>query len=132
MAEVLPRHEVWSGLRRGLGLALSVCAVFTLAYLFRGAAGVEPFPTLFSALATCLTSGAVGGLLFGLLSGWRSSIPGRAGIGAIVAFGVVVTVGVFSGTRDSWWSQDWKTVTKFIVLGAGLGVASVLWRRRAR
>jgi len=130
--ELLLRHEVWSGLRRGLVLALNVCAVFTAAYLIRGAAGVEPFPTLSSALATCLTSGAVGGLLFGLLYGWRSSILGRAGIGAIVTFGAVMTISVFSPRPEPWGSQDWKTVTQFTAFGAALGVASVLWRRRAR
>jgi hypothetical protein len=113
-------------------ITLNVCAVFTLAYLIRGAAGVEPFPTLFSALATCLATGAVGGLLFGLLYRWRSSLLGRAGIGAIVAFGVVVTMGVASGILDSRWSLSLKGATVFTALGAGLGVASVLWRRRAR
>ena len=56
MAEVLLRHEVWSGLRRGVALALTVCAVFTAAYLIRGAAGIEPFPTPFSAVATGFTT----------------------------------------------------------------------------
>jgi hypothetical protein len=131
MAEVIPRHEVWYGLRRGLVLALSVCAVFTAAFLIRGTAGVEPFPTLVSALVTCLASGAVGGLLFGLLHRWRSSILGGAGAGAIVAFGVVMTIGVFSGTTGTGWSQEWKALTMFTTLGAVVGVAGVLWRRRA-
>jgi hypothetical protein len=63
---------------------------------------------------------------------WRSSLLGRAGIGAIVAFGVVVTMGVASGILDSRWSLSLKGATVFTALGAGLGVASVLWRRRAR
>jgi hypothetical protein len=133
MAELLLPDEILSGLRKGLGFAVSVCAVFVAAYVIRGTAGIDPFQTLFSVVAACLISGAVGGLLFGLLHRWRSSVLGRAGVGAIVTFGVVFCLGMFSdATPDSWGRQDWKLIGMFSAAGAALGAASVLWRRKAR
>jgi len=116
-----------------MSLALSCSAAVIIVYFARGMAPFQPsFETPSALVAAFLTSGASGGLLFGILHPWRSSVAGRVGIGAAIALVACLCISVFSAADLSLRSaSDWKAIGVFTVLGGAIG-AWVLRPRHVR
>jgi uncharacterized membrane protein YeiH len=123
-------RDLRTGLRSGLALALSCSAVVIIVFFARGMAPFEPaFATPQALIAAFLTTGASGGLLFGVLHPWRSSVLGRLGLGAVIALAACLCTGLFAAAELSLPSaSDWKAIGVFTLLGALIGA----WGLRPR
>lgn len=120
------------GVGRGLAIVLPCCIGAILVYAVRGMAPFQPWTSLSALLGAFLSSGVVGGVLYGLLARWRSSIVGRFGLGAVITLGASFCVALFhNGFTDSD-SNDWASVGAFMVLGGVIGLFGFRPKRRGR
>lgn len=123
-------QQLGAGLRTGVGLALACCASVILVYAVRGIDPYFPsFTSLPALLGALLSSGVAGGVVYGLLSRWRSTLVGRFGLGAAIMLAVSVCIALFSSGSDAGATDEWRALGTFLVLG---GVIGVIWLRPKR
>lgn len=123
-------RQLRTGLRAGVGLALACGASVILVYIVRGIDPYSPsFTSLPALLAALLSSGIVGGVVYGLLARWRSTIVGRFGLGAVIMLAVSACVALFSNGSNAGATDEWRALGMFMALG---GVIGVVWLRPTR
>jgi MFS family permease len=122
---------VIEGLRGGLGFALPCSLVPLVVHLLDGPQSIEPWSP-WALAAAFIVSGAVGGVVYGLLDSWRSSLAGRFARGVLIALAVMVCSLVFMGERPSWTRADLKAVTAFALIGGAIDVVKGGRRRQDR
>ena len=111
--------RVIDGLRGGLGFALPCSLVPILVHLLRGPGAYAPWST-WGLAGAFIASGAVGGLVYGLLHSWRSSPATRFARGVVIALAVMPCVLVFTGEWPDWTRAELKCVAAFALIGGAI------------
>ena len=120
-------------LREGLIVGLAFAALYcAYALVLFAVGGSAPFAkhgvTLPLVLATYLTSGAAGGIAYGVLHPFGRTLFGRAVLGVLIATLVFFAITIATDGLPSRWSRDsWEKVA---IAGGLLGTPiGLLWRR---